>query len=62
MTFEEMAVACSALMDAVEADNLNGSSSDEGADPRLVTISEYATLLESFRPDLLDKRFRYSGE
>jgi hypothetical protein len=55
MTFEEMAIECSRLMDQVEADNYNGSSDD--GDSRMVLISEYATLLSALAPELLDKRF-----
>lgn len=59
MSFEEMAVECSRLMDEMEEVLAGGkaSSEDEGADPRMVRISEIATLLSSFRPDLLDPRF-----
>jgi hypothetical protein len=54
-TPEMLAEECSALMNEVEASGFNGSS-DEG-DPRMVRISEIATLLSYFRPDLLDPRF-----
>ncbi len=54
-TPEMLAEECSALMDEVEAEGFSGSS-DEG-DPRMVRISEIATLLSYFRPDLLDPRF-----
>ena len=59
MDFETMAVECSRLMDEMEA-ILNGgksSSEDTNADPRMKQISDYATLLSYFRPDLLDPRF-----
>ena len=59
MDFEAMAKECSRLMDEMEA-ILNGgkaNSEDPNADPRMTTISEYATLLSYFRPDLLDPRF-----
>ena len=59
MDFEAMAVECSRLMDEMEA-ILNGgksSSEDTNADPRMEQISNLATLLSYFRPDLLDPRF-----
>jgi hypothetical protein len=52
---EEMALECTRLMDEVEASGYNGKSED--GDPRMVRISEIATLLSYFRPDLLDPRF-----
>jgi hypothetical protein len=54
-----MSVECSRLMDEVEVINAGGrmSSEDENADERMTLISNYATLLSSFRPDLLDPRF-----
>ncbi len=55
MDFEAMAVECSRLMDEVEASGYNGSSDD--GDPRMKQISDFATLLSYFRPDLLDPRF-----
>lgn len=59
MDFELMSEECSRLMDEVQADLKGGkaSSEDETPDPRMTTISEYATLLSYFRPDLLDPRF-----
>ena len=59
MDFEAMAIECSRLMDEVEVINAGGrmSSDDEGADPKMKLIGDYATLLSSFRPDLLDPRF-----
>ena len=59
MDFEAMAIECSRLMDEVEVINAGGrmSSDDENADERLTKISDYATLLNYFRPDLLDPRF-----
>jgi hypothetical protein len=59
MDFEAMSVECSRLMDEVQADVKGGkaSSSGENPDPRMELISNYATLLYSFRPDLLDPRF-----
>jgi hypothetical protein len=54
-TPEMLAEECSALMDEVEASGYNGKSED--GDPRMVRISEIATLLSYFRPDLLDPRF-----
>lgn len=59
MDFEAMAVECSRLMDEMEAVLKGGKAStdDENPDPRMTTISEYATLLSYFRPDLLDPRF-----
>jgi hypothetical protein len=59
MDFEAMAIECSRLMDEMEA-LLNGgksNSEDADADPRMKQISDYATLLSYFRPDLLDPRF-----
>lgn len=55
MTWEEMAVLCSALMDEVEASAYSGSSDD--GDPRMVKIMEMANLLNWFAPHLLDPRF-----
>lgn len=59
MDFEAMAIECSRLMDEIEVINAGGtmSSEDENADERMKKISDYATLLSSFRPDLLDPRF-----
>ncbi len=59
MDFEAMSVECSRLMDEMEAELKGGkaSSTDENADERMKRISDYATLLYSFRPDLLDPRF-----
>jgi hypothetical protein len=58
-TAEMLAEECSALMDEMEAVLKGGeaSSEDTNADPRMVRISEIATLLAYFRPDLLDPRF-----
>ena len=55
-SFEDMARECSALMDEVEAEG-GAHTSDEG-DPRMVRISELATLISYFAPELLDKRFQ----
>ncbi len=59
MDFEAMSVECSRLMDEVEADLKGGraSTEDENPDPRMKQISDFATLLSYFRPDLLDPRF-----
>lgn len=59
MDFESMSVECSRLMDEVEVINAGGrmSSDDDNPDERMTKISEYATLLATFRPDLLDPRF-----
>lgn len=59
MDFEAMAIECSRLMDEVEVINAGGrmSSDDENADERMTQISDFATLLSYFRPDLLDPRF-----
>ena len=59
MDFEAMAIECSRLMDEVEVINAGGhmSSEDENPDERITLISNYATLLSCFRPDLLDPRF-----
>jgi hypothetical protein len=59
MDFEAMSVECSRLMDEMEAELKGGkaSSNDENPDPRMELISNYATLLHTLRPDLLDPRF-----
>jgi hypothetical protein len=59
MDFEAMAIECSRLMDEVEVINAGGrmSTEDENPDERMKQISDYATLLSYFRPDLLDPRF-----
>lgn len=59
MDFETMAKECSRLMDEMEEVLAGGkaSSEDADADPRMKQISDYATLLSYFRPDLLDPRF-----
>lgn len=61
MDFEAMAVECSRLMDEVQAETSptgeRRSSDDDNPDPRMKQISDYATLLSYFRPDLLDPRF-----
>jgi hypothetical protein len=59
MDFEAMAIECSRLMDEVEIINAGGrmSSDDENPNEMMTLISNYATLLSSFRPDLLDPRF-----
>lgn len=59
MDFEAMSVECSRLMDEMEAELKGGkaSSADETPDPRMKQISDLATLLHYFRPDLLDPRF-----
>ena len=54
---EEMALECSRLMDEMEAELKGGKATSEDGDPRMVRISEIATLLSYFRPDLLDPRF-----
>jgi hypothetical protein len=51
-----MAAECTYLMNQVEADGFVGTSDD--GDPRMIRIAEIATLLESFKPELLDPRFR----
>lgn len=55
--YQEMAVELSSLMDAVEASGFEGSSDD--GDPRMTRISELASTLSWFAPELLDKRFGY---
>ncbi len=59
MDFEAMAIECSRLMDEVEVINAGGtmSSEDDNADERMTKIRDYATLLATLRPDLLDPRF-----
>jgi hypothetical protein len=59
MDFEAMSVECSRLMDEMEEVLKCGkaNSEDRDADPRMKQISDYATLLSYFRPDLLDPRF-----
>jgi hypothetical protein len=46
-------------MDEMEAVLKGGraSTEDDEVDPRMKQISDYATLLSHFRPDLLDPRF-----
>lgn len=58
-TPEMLAEECSALMDEMEAVLKGGraSTDDDEVDPRMTRISEIATLLSYFRPDLLDPRF-----
>lgn len=56
MDEKAMAKECSALMDAVEAE-LNDSPANP-EDPRMIRISEIATYLSYFFPELLDKRFQ----
>lgn len=55
MNENEIAKECSALMNEIEAE-LNGSPADP-EDPRMVRISEIATYLSYFFPELLDPRF-----
>ena len=57
MAYDEMAAELSSLMDEVEAANFAGSSDD--GDPRMVRISELASLLSWFAPEKLDKRFGF---
>lgn len=57
MAYEEMARECSALMDEIEKSAYTGSSED--GDPRMARISELASLLSWFAPELLDKRFGF---
>lgn len=59
LTPEELSAECSALMDEMEAELKGGkaSSTDDTPDPRMTRISEIATMLSYFRPDLLDPRF-----
>lgn len=53
---EVMAAECSALMDEIEAEG--GAHTSEEGDARMVRISEIATLLSYFHPELLDPRFQ----
>lgn len=55
MSYDEMAAELSSLMDAVEASGYQGNSDD--GDPRMVRISELASLISWFAPEKLDKRF-----
>ena len=54
--YSAMAAECTYLMNQVEAEGYVGS--DEDGDPRMVRISEIATVLSYFRPELLDPRFQ----
>jgi hypothetical protein len=54
--FSAMATECSYLMDQVEAEG--GAHTSEDGDPRMIRISEIATILSYFRPELLDPRFQ----
>ena len=56
-TPEQLAAECSALMDEMEAVLAGGKASSDEGDPRMVRISEIATLLSYFHPELLDPRF-----
>ena len=54
--FSAMATECSYLMNQIEAEG--GAHSSEDGDPRMTRISEIATILSYFRPELLDPRFQ----
>jgi hypothetical protein len=54
--YSAMAAECTYLMNLVEAD-YQGVPADQ-EDPRMVRISEIATILFYFRPELLDPRFQ----
>lgn len=54
--YSAMAAECSYLMDLVEAEG--GAHNSEDGDERMTRISEIATILSYFRPELLDKRFQ----
>lgn len=56
MDEKAMAQECTTLMDEIEAEGYVGSNDD--GDPRMVRISEIATYLSYFFPELLDKRFQ----
>jgi hypothetical protein len=53
--YSAMAAECTHLMNLVEADG--GAHDSEDGDPRMVRISEIATILSYFKPELLDPRF-----
>jgi hypothetical protein len=54
--YSAMAAELTYLMDKVEASGFQGSSDDGNAD--MERISEIASILSWFKPDLLDKRFQ----
>lgn len=54
--YSAMAAECSYLMDLVEAEG--GAHNSDDGDERMVRISEIATILYYFRPELLDPRFQ----
>ena len=54
--YSAMAAECSYLMDLVEAEG--GAHNSDDGDERMVRISEIATILSYFRPELLDPRFQ----
>jgi hypothetical protein len=60
--YDKLAKECSALMDAIEAEGLNGSSDYPDSDPRFTRISEIATILSCFAPHLLDPRFTHAEQ
>lgn len=51
-----MAAECTHLMNLVEAEG--GAHSTEDGDERMTRISEIATVLSYFKPELLDPRFQ----
>ena len=53
--YSAMAAECTYLMNQIEAEG-GAHHSDEG-DPRMTRISEIASILSWFKPELLDKRF-----
>ena len=54
--YSAMAAELTYLMDKVEASGFHGSSEDGNDD--MVRISEIASVLSWFKPELLDKRFQ----
>jgi len=56
MPVEEIALECSRLMDAIEAEG--GAHSSDGGDPRMVRIMALANYLAWFYPEHLDPRFQ----
>ena len=54
--YSAMAAELTYLMDKVEASGFHGSSEDGNDD--MVRISEIASILSWFKPELLDKRFQ----
>lgn len=54
--YSAMAAECTYLMNVIEAEG--GAHNSDDGDPRMTRISEIATILSYFRPELLDPRFQ----